>query len=136
MFITKQPDKGRSGRGDTLSLSLRYMNLQQGMTVDFSLLGFCELFVKMGIDFKYFDLLKGMVYSKIKYVTTTFLFYSTSPEKKLTVIKLKLFCKVVTNQSATENLRNASTCFHFISTAQNKANNSASGLKDSGKNKT
>ena len=105
MFITKQPDKGRSGRGDTLSLSLRYMNLQQGMTVDFSLLGFCELFVKMGIDFKYFDLLKGMVYSKIKYVTTTFLFYSTSPEKKLTVIKLKLFCKVVTNQSATENLR-------------------------------
>ena len=45
-----------------------------------------------------------MVYSKIKYVTTTFLFYSTSPEKKLTVIKLKLFCKVVTNQSATEKL--------------------------------
>ena len=81
------------------------MNLQQGMTVDFSLLGFCELFVKMGIDLKYFDLLKGMVYSKIKYVTTTFLFYSTSPEKKLTVIKLKLFCKVVTNQSATEKLR-------------------------------
>ena len=75
------------------------------MTVDFSLLGFCELFVKMGVDFKYFDLLKGMVYSKIKYVTTTFLFYSTSPEKKLTVINLKLFCKVVTNQSATEKLR-------------------------------
>ena len=46
-----------------------------------------------------------MVYSKIRYVTTTFLFYSTSPEKKLNVIKLKLFCKVVTNQSATEKLR-------------------------------
>ena len=46
-----------------------------------------------------------MVYSKIKYVTTTFLFYSTYPEKKLTVINLKLFSKVVTNQSATENLR-------------------------------
>ena len=81
------------------------MKLQQGISIDFSLLGSCELFVKMGIDFKHFDLLKGMVYSKIKYVPTTFLFYSTSPEKKLTVIKLKLFCKVVTNQSATENLR-------------------------------
>ena len=87
------------------------------MTVDLhvSLLGFCELFVKMGVDFKYFDLLKGMVYSKIKYVTTTFLFYSTSPEKKLTVIKLKLFCKVVTNQSATENLRK---CINMLSLYQ------------------
>ena len=31
----------------------------------------------------------------------TFLFYSISLEKKLTVINLKLFCQVVTNQSAT-----------------------------------
>ena len=46
-----------------------------------------------------------MVYSKIKHVTTTFLFYLTYPEKKLTVIDFKLFSKVVTNQSATENLR-------------------------------
>ena len=51
--ITKQPDKGRGGgRGGTL----RYMKLQQGMSIDFSLLGFCDLFVKMGIDFKHFDL--------------------------------------------------------------------------------
>ena len=34
----------------------------------------------------------------------TFLFYSTSPEKRLTVSNLKLFCKVVTNQSATGEL--------------------------------
>ena len=47
--ITKQPDKGRGG-------TLRYMKLQQGMSIDFSLLGFCDLFVKMGIDFKHFDL--------------------------------------------------------------------------------
>ena len=50
--ITKQPDKGRGGEGGTL----RYMKLQQGMSIDFSLLGFCDLFVKMGIDFKHFDL--------------------------------------------------------------------------------
>ena len=36
--------------------------------------------------------------------TATFLFYSISLEKKLTVINLKLFCKVVTNQSATKKL--------------------------------
>ena len=54
IFITKQQDKGRRGGGR--KYSLRYMKLQQGMSVDFSLLGFCELFVKMGIDFKYFDL--------------------------------------------------------------------------------
>ena len=53
IFITKQQDKGRKGGGE---YSLRYMKLRQGMSVDFSLLGFCELFVKMGIDFKYFDL--------------------------------------------------------------------------------
>ena len=46
-----------------------------------------------------------MVYSKIRYVNTTFLFYSTSPEKKLNVINFKLFCNVVTNQSASEKLR-------------------------------
>ena len=41
--ITKQPDKGRGGgEGGTL----RYMKLQQGMSIDFSLLGFCDLFVK------------------------------------------------------------------------------------------
>ena len=34
----------------------------------------------------------------------TSLFYSTSLEKKLNVINLKLFCKVVTNQSATGKL--------------------------------
>ena len=39
-----------------------------------------------------------MVYSKIRYVTT-------SPEKKSNVINLKLFCKVVTNQSPSEKLR-------------------------------
>ena len=52
IFITKQQDKGRRGG----KYSLRYMKLQQGMSVDVSLLGFCELFVKMGIDYKYFDL--------------------------------------------------------------------------------
>ena len=36
--------------------TLRYMKLQQGMSIDFSLFGFCDLFVKMGIDFKHFDL--------------------------------------------------------------------------------
>ena len=51
IFITKQQDKGRGGGG-----TLRYMKLQQGMSIDFSLLGFCDLFVKMGIDFKHFDL--------------------------------------------------------------------------------
>ena len=52
--ITKQTDKGRGGGGE--GETLRYMKLQQGMSIDFSLLGFCDLFVKMGIDFKYFDL--------------------------------------------------------------------------------
>ena len=55
IFITKQPDKGRRGGGGG-GYSLRYMKHQQGLSVDFSLFGFCELFVKMGIDFKYFDL--------------------------------------------------------------------------------
>ena len=50
--ITKQTDKGRGGEGETL----RYMKLQQGLSVDFSLFGFCDLFVKMGTDFKHFDL--------------------------------------------------------------------------------
>ena len=36
--------------------------------------------------------------------TATFLFYSISLEKKLTVINLNPFCEVVTNQSATEKL--------------------------------
>ena len=50
--LYKQRDKGRGGE-----YSLRYMELQQGMSIDFSLFGFCELFfLKMGIDFKYFDL--------------------------------------------------------------------------------
>ena len=52
IFITKQQDKGRRGGGGTL----RYMKLQQGMSIDFSFFGFCDLFVKMGIDFKHFDL--------------------------------------------------------------------------------
>ena len=61
IFITKQPDKGRRvcvcvcvcvGVG----YSLRYMKLKQGLSVDFSLLGFCDLFVIMGIDIKHFDL--------------------------------------------------------------------------------
>ena len=56
IFITKQQDKGSEGGGGGGKYSFRYMKLQQGMSVDFSLLGFCELFVKMGIDFKYFDL--------------------------------------------------------------------------------
>ena len=63
--------------------------------------------------------------------TATFLFYSTSLEKELTVIwNLKLFCKVVTNQSA----ENASTCPSCNSITRNKAINSGSGLKYSGKN--
>ena len=53
IFITKQPDKGGGWEGE---YSLRYMNLQQGMSVDFSLFGFCDLLVKMGTDFKHFDL--------------------------------------------------------------------------------
>ena len=52
IFITKQQDKGRRGGGGTL----RYMKRQQGMSIDFSVFGFCDLFVKMGIDFKHFDL--------------------------------------------------------------------------------
>ena len=51
IFITKQSDKGWGGE-----YSLRYMKLQQGMTVDFSLFAFCDVFVKMGTDFKHFDL--------------------------------------------------------------------------------
>ena len=63
--------------------------------------------------------------------TATFLFYSTSLEKELTVIwNLKLFCKMVTNQSA----ENASTCPSCHSITRNKAINSGSGLKYSGKN--
>ena len=50
-----------------------------------------------------------MVYYKIRYVTATFLFYSTSPEDKLSVINFKLFCEVITNQSATKKLKKAST---------------------------
>ena len=46
----------KQGPGGGGAYSLRYMKLQQGMSVDFSLFGFCDLFVKMGIDFKHFDL--------------------------------------------------------------------------------
>ena len=51
IFISSEIRVGGGG-----AYSLRYMKLQQGMSIDFSLFGFCELFVKMGIDFKYFDL--------------------------------------------------------------------------------
>ena len=97
--LYKQRDKGRGGE-----YSLRYMKLQQGMSIDFSLFGFCELFVKMGIEFKYL-IFNREWFILNKHVTTTFLLYSTSPEKKLKVINFKLFCKVVTNQSATAKLR-------------------------------
>ena len=54
----------------------------------------------------------------------------------MTVIKLKLLCKVVTNQSATEKLKKFINVPVIYQYGTNKAINSASGLKDSGKNKT
>ena len=59
--LYNQATRSGSEGGGGGTYSLRHMKLQQGMSVDFSLLGFCELFVKMGIDFKHFELLKGMV---------------------------------------------------------------------------
>ena len=58
-----------------------------------------------------------MVYYKIRYVTATFLFYSTSPEDKLSVINFKLFCEVITNQSATKKLKkgiNVAALYHYV----------------------
>ena len=49
-LYNQQPDKGRGGEGGQGEV------LSQGMSVDFSLLSFCDLLVKMGTDFKHFDL--------------------------------------------------------------------------------
>ena len=82
-----------------LTYSLGYMQLQQGMSDVFSLLGFCEIakrFFKNG-------LLKNYT-CKVSNCNISLLF-DILIGQKLTVINLKLFCKVVTNQSATGKLR-------------------------------